>query len=120
MFLDETGLNIKMCRLYGRALKGKRCLSAVPHAHWHPATFIAALRHDRFTASFSTPSNAYGFWKHFPFLFGPPSSPLFPLKPSKFTSPLLFRSPKKLILLLTELLTCNIVNTAPFFLKLNL
>ena len=80
VFLDETGLNIKMCRLYGRALKGKRCLSAVPHAHWHPATFIAALRHDRFTASFSTPSNPYGFWKRFPFLFGPPSSPLLPSK----------------------------------------
>lgn len=39
-----------MCRLYGRAPRGQRCLSAVPHGHWHTATFIAALRYDRMTA----------------------------------------------------------------------
>jgi transposase len=50
VFLDETGLNTKMTRLYGRAPKAARCRCAVPHGHWHTATFIAALRHDRLTA----------------------------------------------------------------------
>jgi len=35
-----------MSRLYGRSLRGKRCLSKVPHGHWQTATFIAALRCD--------------------------------------------------------------------------
>jgi len=48
--LDETGLNTKMSRLYGRSERGQRCLSAVPHGHWQSATFIAALRYDRLTA----------------------------------------------------------------------
>lgn len=39
-----------MTRLYGRATKGKRCLGKVPYGHWHTATFIAALRHDRISA----------------------------------------------------------------------
>lgn len=50
VFLDETGLNTKMSRLYGRSERGQRCLAAVPHGHWQSATFIAALRHDRLTA----------------------------------------------------------------------
>ena len=50
MFLDETGLNTKMTRLYGRAAKAARCQCSVPHGHWSTATFIAALRHDRLTA----------------------------------------------------------------------
>ena len=50
VFLDETGLNTKMARLYGRALGGSRCLSQVPHGHWGTSTFIGALRHDRLTA----------------------------------------------------------------------
>ena len=50
VFLDETGLNTKMTRLYGRAGRAERCLCAVPHGHWSTATFIAALRHDRLTA----------------------------------------------------------------------
>jgi transposase len=44
VFLDETGLNTKMGRLYGRALGGARCLGALPHGHWRTSTFIAALR----------------------------------------------------------------------------
>jgi transposase len=50
VFLDETGLNTKMTRLYGRAEIGERCLAKVPHGHWQTATFIAALRHDRLSA----------------------------------------------------------------------
>ena len=50
VFLDETGLNTKMTRLYGRSEVGQRCLAAVPHGHWQTATFIAGLRHDRLSA----------------------------------------------------------------------
>ena len=50
IFLDETGLNTKMTRLYGRSARGRRCLGRAPHGHWHTATFIAALRHDRLSA----------------------------------------------------------------------
>ncbi len=50
MFLDETGLNTKMTRLYGRSAVGERCLAKVPHGHWQSATFIAALRHDQLSA----------------------------------------------------------------------
>jgi transposase len=52
VFIDETGLNTKMARLYGRCPVGQRCLSAVPHGHWQSSTFIAALRHDGITAPF--------------------------------------------------------------------
>lgn len=39
-----------MTRLHGRAAVGDRCLARVPYGHWHTATFIAALRHDRLSA----------------------------------------------------------------------
>lgn len=44
VFLDETGLNTKMGRLYGRALGGERCVGALPHGHWRTSTLVAALR----------------------------------------------------------------------------
>ena len=50
MFLDETGLNTQLVRRYGRAATTTRCLGCVPHGHWRTATFLAALRHDRWTA----------------------------------------------------------------------
>ncbi|HEY8966210.1 MAG TPA: IS630 family transposase [Candidatus Methylacidiphilales bacterium] len=50
VFLDETGLNTKMARLYGRSPVGERCFASVPHGHWSTAAFIAALRHDRISA----------------------------------------------------------------------
>lgn len=50
VFLDETGLNTKMSRLYGRSPRGERCRASVPHGHWQSSTFIAALRHDRLTS----------------------------------------------------------------------
>lgn len=50
VFLDETGLNTKMARLYGRAQGGLRCPGSIPHGHWATSTFIGALRHDRMTA----------------------------------------------------------------------
>lgn len=44
VFIDETGLNTKMTRGFGRALRSERCLCKIPHGHWHTNTFIAALR----------------------------------------------------------------------------
>jgi transposase len=52
VFIDETGVNTKMARRYGRALTGQRCASAVPHGHWQSSTFLAALRYDQITAPF--------------------------------------------------------------------
>jgi transposase len=52
VFIDETGLNTKMARLYGRALRSQRCVAAVPHGHWQTSTFIAALRCDGLAAPF--------------------------------------------------------------------
>ncbi len=52
MFIDETGLNTKLARHYGRCPLGQRCLSAIPHGHWQSSTFIAALRHDSIDAPF--------------------------------------------------------------------
>lgn len=50
VFLDETGTSTNMARRFGRALKGERCIAAVPHGHWQTTTFIAGLRHDKITA----------------------------------------------------------------------
>ena len=52
VFIDETSLNTKLARLYGRCPRGQRCLSAVPHGHWQSSTFLAALRHDQIVAPF--------------------------------------------------------------------
>ena len=50
VFLDETGLNTSMGRLYGRSPKGQRCLGSLPHGHWQSFTFLAALRCGQLTA----------------------------------------------------------------------
>ena len=52
MFIDETGLSTKMARLRGRALRGERCRSGVPHGHWKTTTFVGALRLTGMTAPF--------------------------------------------------------------------
>ena len=52
MFIDETGLNTKLARLYGRSPRGERCRSALPHGHWQSSTFLAALRHEQLVAPF--------------------------------------------------------------------
>jgi transposase len=54
VFLDETGASTNMTRLYGRALKGRRCLASAPLGHWETTTFVAALRHDGLTAPMLT------------------------------------------------------------------
>jgi len=50
VFIDETGLNTKMARIRGRALKGDRCRAGIPHGHWKTTTFTGALRLTGMTA----------------------------------------------------------------------
>ena len=52
VFIDETGVNTKLARLYGRSPRGERCRSAIPHGHWQSSTLLAALRHEELTAPF--------------------------------------------------------------------
>ena len=44
IFINETGANTKLARLYGGAVQGERCPARVTHKHWKPTTFIAGLR----------------------------------------------------------------------------
>ena len=52
VFIDETSVNTKMTRLYGRAPVGERLVAKVPHGHWKTLTLIAALRVDGVTAPY--------------------------------------------------------------------
>ena len=50
VFLDESGVNTKMTRLYGWAPKGERLKAKAPFGHWKTMTFIAGLRLHGLTA----------------------------------------------------------------------
>ncbi len=50
VFIDETWAKTNLSRTHGYAPKGERLVDPVPHGHWHTATFIGALRADRFIA----------------------------------------------------------------------
>src|SRR4051794_39976360 len=52
-----------MARLRGRALRGRRCRSPVPHGHWKTTTFTGALRLSGMTAPMvlDGPMNADAF-----------------------------------------------------------
>ena len=50
IFVDESGANTKMARLWGRSPRGERCRAAVPHGHWKTTTFVGALRLSGMTA----------------------------------------------------------------------
>jgi transposase len=52
VFIDETGTNTKIVRLYGRAPRGRRLIGKQPFGHWKTTTFTAALRCDGITAPF--------------------------------------------------------------------
>jgi transposase len=43
VFIDETWATTNMTRLRGRAPRGTRVVTAVPHGHWKTTTLIAAL-----------------------------------------------------------------------------
>lgn len=49
-----------MARLRGRALRGERCLAAVPHGHWKTTTFVGALRLEGMTAPMILDGAMYG------------------------------------------------------------
>jgi len=50
VFVDETGVNTHMVRLYGHAPRGVRLVDRVPFGNWETITFVAALRHDKMVA----------------------------------------------------------------------
>ncbi|MEK7410322.1 MAG: IS630 family transposase [Actinomycetota bacterium] len=44
VFVDESGANTKMTRLYGRSPVGRRLLAHQPQGHYQTSTLIAAVR----------------------------------------------------------------------------
>ena len=44
VFLDESGANTQMQRLYGRAPRGERAYGVVPHGHYVSVTMVVAIR----------------------------------------------------------------------------
>lgn len=46
IFLDESGAQSNMTRLYGRAPVGERCVDHTPHGHWKTTTLLSAIRLD--------------------------------------------------------------------------
>ena len=50
VFLDETALQTKLTRRYGRSRRSTRLVAKVPHGHWQTTTVIAALRAHHLTA----------------------------------------------------------------------
>ncbi len=44
VFVDETWASTRMARTHGRAPRGERLRSPVPHGHWKTTTFVAGLR----------------------------------------------------------------------------
>jgi transposase len=46
VFLDESGANTQMQRLYGRAPRGQRAYGVVPHGRHVAVTMVAAIRRD--------------------------------------------------------------------------
>ena len=50
VFVDETGANTKMVRVYGRCRRGKRLVCKTPWGHWKTTTFTCGLRCDGLVA----------------------------------------------------------------------
>lgn len=51
VFLDESGVKTNMTRLYGRAIKGKRCYDKAPDGRWKTVTVLSSIRLDGETES---------------------------------------------------------------------
>lgn len=62
VFIDETGATTKMARLRGRAKRGARCRSPIPHGHWKTTTFTGALRLTGMTAPMVLDGPMTGEW----------------------------------------------------------
>jgi transposase len=50
VFIDVTWASTKMARTHGRAPRGERLRSPVPHGHWKTTTFVAGLRNSGIVA----------------------------------------------------------------------
>jgi len=50
VFIDESGVNTKMTRAYGRCPIGQRLVCKTPWGHWKTNTFICGLRYDGLVA----------------------------------------------------------------------
>jgi transposase len=50
VFIDETSVNTRMVRLYGRCPCGARLVDHVPFGHWETMTFVSGLRRDGMVA----------------------------------------------------------------------
>jgi transposase len=53
VFIDETGVNLALARLYGRARRGQRARGAVPKNYGESVTLIGALDRNGLFASLS-------------------------------------------------------------------
>ena len=62
VFIDETGASTKMARVRGRAKRGARCRSPIPHGHWKTTTFTGALRLSGMTAPMVLDGPMTGEW----------------------------------------------------------
>jgi len=62
VFIDETGASTKMARRHGRAPRGQRLKSSVPHGHWKTTTFVGALRLTGMTAPMVLDGPMNGAW----------------------------------------------------------
>jgi transposase len=73
VFVDETGTNTKMVRLYGRAPKGQRVVGSQPWGHWKTTTFVAGLRLGEISAPFvlDGPMNREAFEAYVEYVLAP-------------------------------------------------
>jgi transposase len=55
VFVDESGVNTAMTRARGRAPKGQRVHSAVPHGDWKTVTMLGAIRASGMAAAATAP-----------------------------------------------------------------
>jgi transposase len=62
VFIDETGADTKMARRHGRAPRGQRLRSSVPHGHWKTTTFVGGLRLTGMTAPMVLDGPMTGDW----------------------------------------------------------
>lgn len=50
LYLDESGAQTNLTRLYGRAPRGERLVSSAPAGHWTSLTMVCAILFDRVVA----------------------------------------------------------------------
>jgi len=60
VFIDETGMNLSMVRLYGRALEGQRAYGERPYTRGKNVTLIGALSLTGFIAAWTTDGGING------------------------------------------------------------